>query len=76
MAVDWRERIWAVPGIRSGRPLVRGMRLTVKDVLGYLASGMSTAEVLDDFPELTPEDIQAVLAFAVDHLEAVPGEAA
>jgi uncharacterized protein (DUF433 family) len=52
------------------------MRLTVKDVLGNLTSGMATAELLEDFPELTPEDIQAVLAFAIDHLEAVPGEAA
>jgi uncharacterized protein (DUF433 family) len=67
VAVDWRERIWSVPGVRSGQPLVRGMRLTVKDVLGYLASGMSVAEVLDDFPELTPEDIQAVLAFGWSH---------
>lgn len=51
------------PGKRSGQPCIRGMRLTVDDVLGYLAGGMTEAEVIHDFPELTNEDIQACRAF-------------
>lgn len=54
------------PGKRSGKPCIRGMRITVSDVLEYLASGMTEAEILRDFPELTPEDIHACLAFAAD----------
>ncbi|MGI8925662.1 MAG: DUF433 domain-containing protein [Tepidiformaceae bacterium] len=61
-----RERITLEPGKRSGKPCVRGMRIPVYDVLGYLASGMSEAEVLEDFPELTRDDILACLAFAAD----------
>jgi len=53
------------PGKRGGKPCIRGMRLTVPDVLDYLASGMSIAEILADFPELTEDDIYACLAFAV-----------
>ena len=51
---------------RGGRPCVRGMRITVSDVLGWLASGMSHADTIGDFPELTEEDIRACLAFAAD----------
>jgi uncharacterized protein (DUF433 family) len=54
------------PGKRSGKPCIRGMRITVSDVLEYLASGMSTEEILADFPELTGEDIRACLAFAAE----------
>lgn len=54
------------PGKRSGKPCIRGLRITVYDVLEYLASGMSEAEILEDFPELTREDIRACLAFAAD----------
>ncbi len=54
------------PGKRSGKPCIRGMRLAVADVLDYLASGMTVAEILADFPELTEEDIHACLAFAAD----------
>ncbi len=54
------------PGKRSGRPCIRGLRITVSDVLDYLASGMSEEEILADFPELTSEDIRACLAFAAD----------
>lgn len=54
------------PGKRSGQPCVRGMRITVADVLGWLSIGMSEAEIIDDFPELTREDIRACLAFAAD----------
>ena len=58
------KRIRIVPGLRSGKPCIRGMRLCVHDVLGYLAGGMSIEEVLDDFPELEPEDIRACFAYA------------
>ena len=54
------------PGKRSGKPCIRGMRITVSDVLEYLASGMTEADILRDFPELTPDDIHACLAFAAD----------
>jgi len=54
------------PGKRGGKPCIRRMRITVYDVLGWLAVGMSHAEILDDFPELTEEDIRACLEFAAD----------
>ena len=59
-------RITIEPGKRGGKPCIRHMRITVYDVLGWLAAGMTTAEIIGDFPELTPEDIQAVLSFAAD----------
>lgn len=55
------------PGKRSGQPCIRGMRITVRDVLEYLAGGMTPDEVLSDFPELTHEDIRACLAYAAAH---------
>ena len=64
------ERITVENGKRSGRPCVRGTRITVGDVLGWLASGMSEAEVLADYKELSADDIRACLAYAaaeVDH---------
>lgn len=64
--MDHADRITIEPGKRSGKPCIRGMRITVFDILEYLAAGMSTEEVLEDFPELTREDIQASLAFAAD----------
>ncbi len=54
------------PGKRSGKPCIRGLRMTVADVLGYLATGMTHEELLQDFPYLTEEDIRACLAFAAD----------
>jgi len=54
------------PGRRSGKPCIRGLRITVYDVLEYLASGMSHAEILAEFPYLVEEDILACLAFAAD----------
>jgi uncharacterized protein (DUF433 family) len=54
------------PGKRGGRPCIRGMRITVADVLGWLAAGMSHAEIIADFPELTEDDIRAALAYAAD----------
>ena len=64
--MDYRTRIVIDPEVRFGKPCVRGTRLTVGDVLSYLASGMSEDEVLADFPQLTREDIRACLAFAAD----------
>ena len=63
---QWRSLITFEPGKRGGRPCIRGMRITVYDVLSYLASGMTVAEILDDFPYLTQEDIQACFAFAAE----------
>jgi uncharacterized protein (DUF433 family) len=64
--MDYRQRIAIDPLIRSGKPCVRGTRITVGDVLDYLGGGMTMAEVLEDFPDLTAEDIQACLSFAAD----------
>ncbi len=61
---DLKEIITLEPGKRGGKPCIRGMRIAVSDVLGWLASGMSHQEILDDFPELTEEDILACLQFA------------
>jgi len=63
---DYRKYITIEPGKRSGQPCIRGMRITVYDVLSYLASGMSSEEIIYDFPELTQEDIRACLAYAAD----------
>lgn len=63
---QWRSRITIEPGKRGGRPCIRSMRITVYDVLSYMAAGMTVAEVLDDLPYLTPEDIQACLAYAAE----------
>ncbi len=63
---SWRSRITLESGKRGGRPCIRGMRITVYDVLSYLAAGMTVNEVLADFPYLTPEDIQACFAFAAE----------
>ncbi|MFY9988684.1 MAG: DUF433 domain-containing protein [Chthoniobacterales bacterium] len=64
--MDYRGIITIEPGKRSGKPCIRGMRITVYDVLEYLAGGMSEDEILADFPELTRDDIRACLAFAAD----------
>ena len=64
--MNYKDIITIEPGKRGGKPCIRGMRITVYDVLEYLASGMSRDEVLADFPELTKEDILACLAFAAD----------
>lgn len=60
------ERITLEPGKRGGRPCIRGLRISVYDVLSMLSSGMSQQDLLDDFPELTQEDILAVLTYAAD----------
>lgn len=64
--VDYRAIVTIEPGKRGGKPCIRGLRITVYDVLEYLASGMSEAEILADFPDLTSDDIHACLAFAAD----------
>lgn len=64
--MNYRDRITIEPGKRGGKPCIRGMRISVYDVLQYLASGMTPQQILDDFPYLTPEDIQACLAYAAD----------
>ncbi|MFW5699654.1 MAG: DUF433 domain-containing protein [Bacteroidota bacterium] len=61
-----KDRITIEPGKRSGKPCVRGMRITVYDVLEYLASGMTTEEILGDFPYLEKEDILACLSYAAN----------
>ncbi len=64
---DYKNIITIEPGKRSGKPCIRGMRITVYDVLSYLASGMTHEEILRDFPFLTREDILACLSYAADH---------
>ena len=64
--MDYRDIITIEPGRRSGKPCIRGMRITVYDILEYLAGGMTESEILEDFSELTLEDIKACLAFAAD----------
>jgi len=66
LAVDYRAIVTIEPGKRGGKPCIRGLRITVYDVLEYLASGMSEREILADFPDLTSDDIRACLAFAAD----------
>lgn len=62
--MDWQTRIEVNPGVRSGKPCVKGTRITVYDVLEYLAGGMSEDKILADFPDLTRDDIRACLSFA------------
>jgi uncharacterized protein (DUF433 family) len=61
-----QNRITIDPQIRSGKPCIKGTRIAVADVLDYLGGGMSAAEILEDFPDLTTEDIQACLTFAAE----------
>ena len=66
MTADYTTIITIEPGKRGGKPCIRGLRITVYDILEYLASGMTEDEILTDFPDLTREDIKACLAFAAD----------
>jgi uncharacterized protein (DUF433 family) len=73
--VDYSQIITIEPGKRSGKPCIRGLRITVYDILGYMAAGMSQTEILADFPDLSETDIRACLAYAADaerRLEIVP----
>jgi uncharacterized protein (DUF433 family) len=65
-AMDYKGIIAIEPGQRGGRPCIRGMRIAVSDVLGWLAAGMSHDEILRDYPEMTEDDIRACLAYAAD----------
>jgi uncharacterized protein (DUF433 family) len=64
--MNYQSIITIEPGKRGGRPCIRGMRLAVADVLGWLAAGMTHEQIIDDFPELTEDDIRACLGFAAD----------
>ena len=64
--MDYRQRISLDPLVRSGKPCIRGTRIAVADVLDYLGGGMTPAQILEDFPDLTAEDVQACLSFAAD----------
>jgi len=74
--MQWEEFITITPGVRSGKPCIRGTRITVYDILEYLAGGMSEAEILADFPDLRPEDIRAALAFAAARERRLAGSSA
>jgi uncharacterized protein (DUF433 family) len=76
MDANLANRITVDPGKRSGKPCIRGLRITVSDVLEYLASGMTEAQILADFPELTIEDILACLAFAAERERRLLGSVA
>ena len=64
--IDYKKYITLEPGKRSGKPCIRGLRITVYDVLNMLANGMSVSEIVGDFPELRPEDVLAGLSYAAD----------
>jgi uncharacterized protein (DUF433 family) len=64
--MDYQRIITIEPGKRGGRPCIRGMRIAVADVLGWLAAGMSHRQILDDYPELTEADIRACLSYAAE----------
>ena len=71
--MDYQKIITIEPGKRSGKPCIRGMRITVYDILDYLAGGMTQDEIIKDFPDLTKEDIRACLAFAADRERRLAG---
>lgn len=64
--MNWRDVITVEPDKRSGKPCIRGMRVTVSDVLEYLASGMTPEDIVKEFPYLTLDDIRASLSFAAE----------
>ena len=64
--MDYSKIITIEPGKRNGKPCIRGLRITVQDILEYLASGMTNEQILADFPDLRTDDIRACLAFAAD----------
>jgi uncharacterized protein (DUF433 family) len=71
--MDYRDRIVIDPETRSGKPCVRGTRITVGDVLSYLASGMREQDILADFPQLSSADVRACLAFAAERERGMVG---
>ncbi len=66
MSINYQDIITIEPGKRGGKPCIRGLRITVYDVLSWLAEGMTSDEIIDDFPELNANDISACLGFAAD----------
>lgn len=74
--MNYRDIISIEPGKRGGRPCIRHMRIAVADVLGWLAAGQTHAQILDDFPELTEDDIRACLAYAADRERRLDGPCA
>lgn len=76
MGMRWQDRIGVTPGVRSGKPCIKGTRVTVYDILEYLAGGMTEAQILADFPDLMPEDIRACLAFAATRERRLAGSSA
>jgi uncharacterized protein (DUF433 family) len=76
LPTDYRDRIVLDPQVRFGKPTVRGTRITVGDVLGYLAGGMSETDLSTEFPQLRHEDVLACLGFAADRerrVASIPG---
>jgi len=73
MSTAYERIITQEPGKRGGRPCIRGMRIAVADILGWLAAGMSHADILADFPELIEDDIRAALAYAADRERRIVG---
>lgn len=76
MGMSWQDRITVIPGVRGGKPCIRGTRITVYDILEYLAGGMTEGQILADFLDLTPEDIRASLAFAANRERRLAGTSA
>jgi len=74
--MSWQERITVDPEVRSGKPCIRGTRMTVYDLLEYLAGGMTEDQILADFPQLSRDDIRACLAFAAARERRVSNSAA
>ncbi len=74
--MDYRDRITIEPDKRNSKPCIRGLRITVYDVLDYMASGMTYEEILEDFPDLELEDLKACLTFAADRERHIMGLAA
>ncbi len=72
----WQDRIATSPGVRGGKPCIKGTRITVYDVLEYLAGGMTEAQIVADFPDLAVEDIRACLAFAAARERRLAGPSA
>ncbi len=71
--MNWQDRITITPGIRGGKPCIKGTRITVYDILEYLAGGMSEDQIIRDFPSLAREDIRATLAFAAARERRISG---
>lgn len=74
--MHYREIITIESGKRGGRPCIRGMRISIYDILGWLAAGMTNEQIIEEFPELAVEDIRAALAYAADRDHHLVGSAA